>query len=210
MTKQKTKNRPKVYQPTALDRLWRDDLKGKYPKEVILKALAMHDLGYSARRISLHFNGEPTESTIRNWVKQAQEREIGIPQDEINRIQAELMRLARRKAAQLRAQFGEWSGALTEDLFTIGELSARKLRDILAQEKLLFTKDELANIKQLTGTVHYVVGDVSLLTGNPTSREAHKYEEEFVSVPDIPKDELARRYRKLAEVIEKDLQTEVA
>jgi len=95
-------------------------------------------------------------------------------------------------------------------LFTATEMAAKILRRELEKfasrtpsEKA--DKDSLAVIRQMTGTIDYLVRDVSLLAGKPTERQAQSIsvgEPEDVSVPEIPPEELAKRLRQVADSIE--------
>lgn len=195
----------------AIERLWDQETSAKgYPKEVIAQVLAMAELGYSAKDIAREFNNRPTADTIAKWVQQARLMGIRLPESELAAAQRLIAQAARQRFQQMQHRFGSWSFLVVEELFTATEMAAKILRRELEKfasrapsEKA--DKDSLAVIRQMTGTIDYLVKDVSLLAGRPTERQAQSIsvgEPEDVSVPEIPPEELAKRLRQVADSIE--------
>ena len=197
----------------AIERLWDRETSAKgYPKEVIAQVLAMAELGYSANDIAREFNNRPTADTIAKWVQQARLMGIQLPESELAAAQRLIAQAARQRVQQMQHRFGSWAFMLVEELFTATEMAAKILRQELEKfatrapaDKV--NKDSLAVIRQMTGTIDYLVKDVSLLAGKPTERQAQSVsfgESESVELPDMPREELAQRLRKVADSIEQN------
>lgn len=190
----------------AVERLWGEDTNAKgYPREVIAQVLAMAELGYSATDISREFRGNPSVDTVRKWIQQARLLGLNPSPDEMAQAQRLIAEAARQRVFQMQNRFGSWAFMLVDELFTATEMAAKILRKELEKvgnaDKV--SKDSLHVIRQMTGTIHYLVGDVSLLAGKPTERQAQVIStEEEAEAPVLPPEELAQKMRELANSIE--------
>lgn len=176
---------------------------GRLAEDVKREALALLELGYTQQYVAQKLG--ISLDAVNRAAARARAANIRLSPAEVQEYHARLKREAERQVEALKRRFGEWAAWLSDDLFEIGRLTAKGLRRALEELNRAIEAGEdpraaqLKLVRQLTGTLDYVIRDVALISGMPTSRQAVAYEGEAKApFADVPRDQLAESLEALA------------